>query len=92
MYTTVDEESKWRDDLPTTCIPIIPLTIRCEKICCTVTSIPLRVCKVLTTHKSQGTSVESGNPFESDVICLPEKGKRTNPGSELGATSRVTDI
>jgi len=28
---TVDEESKWRDDLPSTCIPIIPLTIRCEK-------------------------------------------------------------
>ena len=37
-------------------------------------------------------SVGPGNPFESAVIYLPEKGERTNPGSELVATSRVTDI
>ena len=34
---TVDEGFKWRDDLPSTYIPITPLTIRCEKRCCTVT-------------------------------------------------------
>ena len=33
-----------------------------------------------------------GDPFESAVIYLPEKGERTNPGSELVATSLVTDI
>ena len=69
---TVDEEFKWRDDLPSTYIPIIPLTIRCEKRCCTVTSIPLRVCKALTIHKSQGMSVGPGNPFQSAVIYLSE--------------------
>ena len=36
-------------------------------------------------------SVGPGNPFDSAVIYLPEKGG-ANPGSELVATSRVTDI
>ena len=88
----VDEEFKWRNELPSTHIPIIQMSIRCEKQCCTVTSIPLRVCKALTIHKSQGMSVGPGHPFESAVIYLPEKGEKTNPGSELVATSRVTDI
>ena len=37
-------------------------------------------------------SVGPGNPFESAVIYLPERGEGTNPGSELVATSRVSDI
>ena len=37
-------------------------------------------------------SVGSGNLFDSTVIYLLEKGERNNPGSELVATSRVTDI
>ena len=90
LLLTVDEESKWRDDLPSTYIPIIPLTIK--KMYCTVISIPLRVCKSPTIHKSQGMSVEPGNLFESAVIYLPEKRERTNPGLELVATSRVIDI
>ena len=80
---TVDEESKWRDDLPSTYIPITPLTIRCEKRCCTVTSIPLRVCKALTIHKSQGMNVGPDNPFKIIVTYFAEKKERTNPGSEL---------
>ena len=89
--STVDEESKWRDNLSRTYIPIIPLTIRCEKRCCTVTSIPLRVCKVFIIHKSQGMNVGPGSSFESAIIYLTEKGVRTNPESESVATSRVTD-
>ena len=77
--------------ISSTYIPIIPLTIRYEKICCTFTSIPLRVCKSITIHKSQGMSVGPGNPFKSAVIYLPEKGERTYPGSELVTTSRVTN-
>ena len=34
-------------------IPIAPITIRCERKFCTVTSIPLRVCKAITIHKAQ---------------------------------------
>ena len=37
-------------------------------------------------------SVGPGSPFESAVIYLPKKREKTNPGSELVATSRVTDI
>ena len=37
-------------------------------------------------------SVGRGNPLESAVIYLPEKDKNTSPGSELVATSRVTDV
>ena len=62
------------DDLPSTYIPIIPLTIKCEKRYCTVTSIPLRLCKALTIHKSQRMSVGPGNPFESVIMYLPEEG------------------
>ena len=88
----VDEEFNWHNDLSSTYIPIIPLTIRCEKKCCTVNSIPLRICKALIIHKSQRMSVGPGNTFKSAVIYLSEKGDRNNPGSELVATSRVSDI
>ena len=37
-------------------------------------------------------SVGSGNLFDSTVTYLLEKGERNNPGSELVATSRVTNI
>ena len=92
MYTTVDEESKWRDELTSTCIPIIPLTIRCENVHCTVTSIPLRVCKDLTIYKSQEMSVGPRSSLESTIIYLPEKRERTNTGSQLATTSPDTDI
>ena len=59
---------------------------------CIVTSIPLRVCKAITIHKAQGMSIGPGKSFESVIVSLPEKGERTNPGSELVAFSRVTDI
>ena len=68
------------------------MTIRCEKRCCTVTSIPLRVCKALSVHKLQGMSVGPEHPFQSAVIYLSERRERTNPGSELVAISRDTDI
>ena len=37
-------------------------------------------------------SIEPGNPFESAAIYLSEKRGETNPGLELVATSRVTNI
>ena len=37
-------------------------------------------------------SIGPGKPVESVIISLPEKGERTNPGSDLLAFSRVTDI
>ena len=37
-------------------------------------------------------SIGPCKPFESVIISLSEKDERTNPGSELVAFSRVTDI
>ena len=37
-------------------------------------------------------SIGPQKSFESVIIPLPEKGERTNPGSELVAFSRVTTI
>ena len=37
-------------------------------------------------------SIGPGNYFESVIVSLPEKGERTNTGSELVAFSRVEDI
>ena len=34
-------------------IQIAPITIRCERKCCTVTSIPLRACKAIAIDKVQ---------------------------------------
>ena len=50
------------------------------------------MCKALTVHKAQGMSAGPGHPFESAIMHLTEEGERTNPGSELVATSRVTDV
>ena len=73
-------------------IPIAPITICYERKCCTVTSIPLRVCKAITIDKVQGMSIGPQKPFESVIISLPEKGERINPGSKLVTFSRVTTI
>ena len=37
-------------------------------------------------------SIRPGKLFETVIVSLPEKSERTNPGSELVAFSRVTDI
>ena len=63
-----------------------------KKIYCTITTISLRVCKSITIHKAQGISIGSGKPFESVIVSLPKKGKRTNTCSEIVTFSRVKDI
>ena len=83
------EDTKWRTEKHKSLIPVAPMPILCEKKCCTVTSIPLRICKVITIHKAQGMSIGKGKSFESVIISLPKKGERTNPGSELVAFSRA---
>ena len=90
--STFAGETKWWPDLDKTLIPINPKIIRYEKNCCTITSIPSRICKEITIHKSQGMSIGPGKPFESVIVFLPERGERNNPVSKLVPFSRVTDI
>ena len=85
-------------------VPIPFLTQRCERKCCSVTALPLRVCRALTIHKSQGMTVgretitvdgvtRNKHPFQNVIVYLsPKESKHKTPGSELVAFSRVTKL
>jgi hypothetical protein len=77
----------WNREHPTW-FPVPLETMRCERNCCSMTTIPLRVCKAITIIKSQGQSVGPGNNWTKLVCRLPQ---RSTPGLELVAISRVTD-
>jgi hypothetical protein len=87
----IAEEDKFFPDLPLTCIPIEPVTLRCKKKCCSVTTVPLHVCKAITIHKAQGISIGQGHLWEGVVIALPEAMDRKMPALELVALSRATE-
>jgi len=90
----IPENSKFFDDLPRTYIPIPIVEERCEKKCCSVRALPLRCCKALSIHKSQGMTVGPGKPFQYITVHYPTKntGARSTPGLELVATSRVESL
>jgi len=74
-------------------IPVPLLTTRCEKQCCKMTAIPLRVCKAITIHKCQGISVGNGEKWSKIVIVLPGTNcKLRAPGLECVAISRAKDL
>ncbi|EJK71700.1 hypothetical protein THAOC_06835 [Thalassiosira oceanica] len=68
----------------------IPLTSkRCEKGCCTIKTLPLRVCYALTVHKVQGMSIGAGETFEKAVVHFAEGRMANIPGLMLTAFTRV---
>ena len=74
-------------------VPIPIHTVRCEKKCCSMTSIPLRVCKAITIHKCQGMSVGTGELWNRIIVMLPGlKSKMRQPGLEYVACSRAKDV
>ena len=76
---------------PKTHVPV-PITKEfCERKCCTIETVPLRVCKAITIHKGQGITVGPGHDWENVVIYFVEGNKRSQPGLELVALSRVED-
>ena len=86
------QEHKAFPNYPSNWIPIPVVTDHCEKKCCSMTTIPLRVCNALTIHKSQGMTIGPGENFERAIVYLPDKSmkQKTTPGLELVAFSRVT--
>lgn len=88
---TIDEEDKLIENMPRTCIPVPVVTQRCEKQCCSATSIPLRVCKAITHYKSQGQSIGPGNAWTKVVVRLPSDRNKT-PGLAQVAISRATSL
>jgi hypothetical protein len=90
----IDESEKFFPDLPCTYVPIPIVTERCERKCCSVQALPLRCCKALNIHKSQGMTIGPDKPIKRAIVFFPDKnnGSRSTPGLELVATSRVTDL
>eukprot|EP00984_Skeletonema_dohrnii_P031047 scaffold23084_cov153-Skeletonema_dohrnii-CCMP3373.AAC.2 len=91
----IPEDSKFFEGLPRTYIPVPIVEERCEKKCCSVRALPLRCCKALSIHKSQGMTVGPGKPFEYVTVHYPTgntPGAMSTPGLELVATSRVESL
>jgi hypothetical protein len=89
--STIPEERKLIPNMPKTCVPIPIVTRRCEKNCCSISAMPLQVCKALTIHKSQGMTISEGKHFKKVVVSLPVSGNKC-PGLELVATSRAVEL
>ena len=60
----------------------------CDKKCCTIETLPLRVCKGLTNHKVQGMSIGPGEQFEKGIIHFPDGKMKNIPGLVLTAFTR----
>jgi hypothetical protein len=80
----------WNPANPTR-ISIPITTTRCEKKCCSQKAVPLRVCKAITIHKSQGqTVVGPAQTWKRVVVVgIPARSGRTTPSLEQAAFSRV---
>ena len=88
----IPPENHYDSNNPTS-IPVPLVTTRCEKNCCSMTAIPLRVCKAITIHKCQGISVGNGEKWSKIVIVLPGTNcKLRPPGLECVAISRAKDF
>ena len=100
MYVVVDfpelkipEHQKLIPNKPKTWIPIPLFTRRCKKKCCSITTIPLMICKSLSIHKSQGMTVGHGKQFTKVVVHLPVRvGGNKCLGLELVAVSRAVEL
>ena len=89
--STIPTDEAW-DPANPKLVPIPLTTIRCEKNCCSMTTLPLRVCKAITTYKSQGLSVGQGQEWEYVVVGIPGPGEKSAPGQELVGFSRATEF
>ncbi len=95
LYVVVDfpdslipPEDAW-DRAHPTWIPIPVVTRRCENNCCSMTTIPLRVCKAITYYKCQGMTIGPGCIWTHVVVGMPWQNERSAPGGELVAFSRA---
>ena len=71
---------------------LVPITMcerRCDRGCCSIKTIPLRVCKGLTGHKVQGMSIGEGEQFKNAQIHMPQGMMKNTPGWVLTAFTRL---
>jgi hypothetical protein len=100
LYVVVDfphcripEDMAWDQSHPTY-VPIPVIRQSCEKKCCYVETLPLRVAKAITIDKSQGMTVGEGCIWEYLVVMLPPANSQRakTPGLAQVAITRVTSI
>ena len=75
----------WDPNHPTH-VPIPLATVWCNKDCCSVTTVLLRVCKAATTFNSQGMTVDATQSWECLVVLLP------SPGSQPSRTPGLAQV
>jgi PIF1 helicase. len=90
--SNVPENDKCFPHLPQSYVAIPVVHERCERNCCSIETVPLRVCVAITIYKSQGITVGKGEQFEHVVVHLPLNSKRVVPGLELVAFSRAKSL
>ena len=65
------------------CVPIPVVEDQCDRKCYSNKTIPLRVCIVIESHKSQDMTVWEGEIFEKVMVYPHQEGIRKNPRLEL---------
>ena len=86
---TIPSDEAWDPDHPKQ-VPIPVKQFRCEKRCCSQTTVPLRICKAISIYKSQGITVGKDNQWEYVVVGMPDPDSRhKSSGQELVAFSRA---
>ena len=73
-------------------MPVPFVELRCDKKCCLVAMLPLRTCKAITVHESQGMTTGARHLWKKVVLELPATGERRTPGSELVGASRAEKL
>ena len=86
---TIPEDQKLIPGLPSMYVPIPVHKSTCDNHCCTMHSIPLRVCKAITIHKSQGITIGENQMFKYAVVHFPEAPQPDSPIQALVAFTRA---
>jgi len=92
LDSNVPDDQKCIHGMPRTCVSIPVITEHCERRCCSLSTIPLRLCVAITTYKSQGMTCD-GEIFDRVVVHLPLSTTRCMiTGQELVQFSRAKDL
>ena len=65
------EDKKFIPNIPSTCIPIPMVTMRCKDKCCAIETFPLLMAIGLTSHKAQGMMIAEGKPSRKPCFIFP---------------------
>ena len=79
-HSTIPHEDRLIPHLPSTCVPVPIVKARCDRGCCGMEAISLRMAISPTGHKSQCMTIARGEKFDKVVIHLPADAKSVPAG------------